>query len=130
MIIDSSVILCLALEEAEAPAFRTAMASTAVRRMSGGTWIELSAVVTRRKLITAEHLAGVVEPLALTIEPVTVNQARIGYDAYRRFGLGTQHPARLNFGDCFSYALAIALDEPLLFKGDDFGHTDVRRALD
>ena len=62
---------------------------------------------------------------SFVIEPVTASQARIAREAYRDFGMGSGHPAGLNFGDCFAYALARELDEPLLFKGDDFGHTDI-----
>jgi ribonuclease VapC len=61
--------------------------------------------------------------------PVTADQARIARDAYRDFGKGSGHPARLNVGDCFAYALARSRGEPLLFKGDDFGHTDITSAL-
>lgn len=60
---------------------------------------------------------------------VDEHQARIASDAHRRYGRGSASPAKLNHGDCFSYALAIARDEELLFKGDDFIHTDVRRAV-
>ena len=65
---------------------------------------------------------------AIAIEPETEEQARIGRDAYREFGKGSGHPAQLNFGDCFAYALARVTGEPLLFKGGDFGHTDVTPA--
>lgn len=65
---------------------------------------------------------------ASAIEPVSEEQARIGRDAYRDFGKGSGHPAQLNFGDCFAYALAKVTGEPLLFKGSDFGHTDVTLA--
>ncbi len=65
----------------------------------------------------------------MAIEPVTDTQARIARQAYSDFGKGSGHPAQLNFGDCFAYALAKAKREPLLFKGDDFPHTDVARAL-
>jgi len=61
--------------------------------------------------------------------PVTEAQARIAREAYRDFGRGSGHPARLNFGDCFAYALAKAMNEPLLFKGDDFTRTDITSAL-
>jgi ribonuclease VapC len=71
-----------------------------------------------------------ISALEISIEPVTTDQAAIAREAYRRFGKGTGHPARLNFGDCFAYALAKDLDEPLLFVGQDFVHTDVRRVLD
>ena len=63
----------------------------------------------------------------LIIEPVTAEQARVAREAYRDYGRGSGHSARLNFGDCFSYALAKVKNEPLLFKGDDFWQTDVRR---
>ena len=66
----------------------------------------------------------------IAIASVTPEQARIARMAYRDFGRGSGHPARLNFGDCFAYALAIERNEPLLYKGDDFRHTDVRSALD
>ena len=71
-----------------------------------------------------------IRDLEISIEPVTADQATIAREAYRRFGKGTGHPARLNFGDCFAYALAKDFDEPLLFIGQDFIHTDVRRVLD
>jgi ribonuclease VapC len=64
----------------------------------------------------------------MIIEPVTESQARIAREAYRDFGKGSSHPAKLNFGDCFAYALAKFTGEPLLFKGDDLGHTDIRAA--
>ena len=63
------------------------------------------------------------------IEPVTEDQARIAREAYRDFGKGSGHPAKLNFGDCFAYALAKAMGEALLFKGDDFPCTDIPSAL-
>jgi len=65
----------------------------------------------------------------ISVEPVTLEQARLAREAYRDFGKGSGHPAKLNFGDCFAYALAKATGEPLLFKGDDFIHTDISSAL-
>src|SRR5262249_21962334 len=64
----------------------------------------------------------------IIIEPVTEAQARVAREAYRDFGKASGHPAKLNFGDCFTYALAKVLGEPLLFKGDDFAHTDIKPA--
>jgi ribonuclease VapC len=64
--------------------------------------------------------------LRIQIEPVTASQSDIAFEAFRRYGMGTGHKAGLNFGDCFAYALAIERNAPLLFKGDDFLHTDVR----
>jgi ribonuclease VapC len=65
---------------------------------------------------------------SIKIEPVTEEQAYLALDAYDRFGKGTGHPAALNYGDCFSYALAKQTGEPLLFKGNDFAHTDLEAA--
>jgi ribonuclease VapC len=70
-----------------------------------------------------------IERFKVVIEPVTADQARIAREANRRFGRSSSHPAKLNFGDCFAYALAKDLDEPLLFIGQDFIQTDVRRVL-
>ncbi|WP_349595723.1 type II toxin-antitoxin system VapC family toxin [Azospirillum argentinense] len=70
-----------------------------------------------------------VDAAGLVIEPVTEEQARTARDAYRRFGRGSGHPAKLNYGDCFAYALSKATNEPLLFKGQDFPHTDILSAL-
>ena len=67
---------------------------------------------------------------SLTIEVVTTEQARIAREAYKDFGKGSGHPAQLNFGDCFAYALAKAMSEPILFKGQDFNHTDLTSALE
>lgn len=130
MIIDSSVIVAIALREAERPMFEERMADAPVGRISAGTWIELSAVAVRRRIMRPDWLAEVPDTHTIIIEPVTVEQAHIGQEAYRRYGIGSGHKARLNFGDCFSYALAKATGEPLLFKGDDFIHTDVLRAVD
>jgi uncharacterized protein with PIN domain len=68
------------------------------------------------------------DPAQITVEPVTEAQARIAREAYRDFGKGSGHPAKLNFGDCFAYALAKVTAEPLLFKGDDFARTDIEPA--
>lgn len=90
-----------------------------------------TAVAEFNKDLTAEA-SGFVELLAtigITIEPVTQQQALVAREAYRDYGQRSRHPARLNFGDCFAYALARDLAEPLLFNGDDFVHTDVRSAL-
>lgn len=81
--------------------------------------------MTRRNADLNDALQDLVEQSDLQIMPTDVQQARIGHDAYRRYGRGSGHPADLNFGDCFAYALSHATGAPLLFKGDDFIHTDV-----
>ena len=75
----------------------------------------------------ADEVDTLIRSSATAVIAVDEHQARVVRDAYRRFGRGSGHPARLNYGDCFSYALAVSRDEPLLFKGDNFAHTDVRR---
>jgi ribonuclease VapC len=79
---------------------------------------------------SATRFNELISDLGIIIEPVTAHQATVAREAHRRFGRGSGHPAKLNFGDCFAYALATELDEPLLFVGQDFMHTDVRRVLD
>ena len=82
-----------------------------------------------RDPIVSRRFDDLVSEAQLVIEPVTEVQARIAREAYRDFGRGSGHAARLNLGDCFSYALARATGEPLLFKGDHFAHTDIIPAL-
>ena len=98
--------------------------------MSGGTVLEL-AIVVQAKWGTRGSALKVLLLDRLRVEPVDVDaqQVRLAIDAYSRYGRGTGSPARLNFGDCFAYALAKARDLPLLFVGDDFVHTDLRQAL-
>ena len=127
MIVDSSAIMAIVLREPEHPIFLRLMANAPVRRLSAGTWIELAAVAVGGKLMATDWLDRALAEYELIIEPVTAEQALIGHAAYRRYGVGSGHRARLNFGDCFAYALAKATGEPLLFKGDDFTHTDTRK---
>lgn len=126
MIVDTSAIVAILAGEPEREEFLTLLTGTSRVLMSAGNWIELSAVVTRSmRKDHALKLDGLFEDLAISIVPVTVVQAEIGHRAYRKYGRGTDHPAYLNFGDCFAYALAKDTGEPLLFKGDDFSHTDI-----
>jgi ribonuclease VapC len=93
----------------------------------------LEAVIVADRLLEypgAATLDDLVEQLSIIIEPLTAHQAAIAREAYGRFGKGVGHPARLNFGDCFAYALAKDFDEPLPFVGQDFVHTDIRPVLD
>lgn len=97
--------------------------------MSVVNHIEAAVVIDRQQdPVLGRRFDALVDALHIEVEPVTVEQGVIARAAYRDFGKGSGHPARLNFGDCFAYALAIATDRPLLFKGDDFIHTDVRSA--
>ena len=81
-----------------------------------------------RDPIASRRFDDLIKEAQIIIEPVTEREARIARDAYRDFGKGSSHPAKLNFGDCFAYALAKFTGEPLLFKGDDFAHTDIKPA--
>ncbi len=126
MIVDSSALIAIIRNEPDGRYFELALESSSVNRISAGTWLETTIVVDRlgdpllsRRL---DELMGVAQ---LVIEPVTPTQARLARDAYRDFGRGAGHPAGLNFGDCFAYALARESGEPLLFKGDDFSRTDI-----
>jgi ribonuclease VapC len=130
MIIDTSALLAILRDEAEAPACAEAIEQAEVRRISAGNFLEAAIVVDEgRDPIASRRFDELIQVTNLIVEPVTVEQALIGRAAYRGFGRGTGHPAQLNFGDCFAYALAKAIDEPLLFKGNEFGYTDVRPAL-
>lgn len=129
MIVDSSAIIAMILGEPERDRINQLLSIEAPIRISAGNWIELAAVMTHRPGISLTDLHAVIARYAITIEPVTVDQAQIGHDAYRRYGIGSGHRAQLNFGDCFAYALAKVTGEALLFKGDDFIHTDVIAAI-
>lgn len=131
MIVDSSALVEIIRHQPAAEACARAIESAPMCRISAATYVEAAIVADRCRDPVIRHQFD--ELLRLTpvrIEPVTEAQARMARDAYRDFGKGGGHPARLNFGDCFSYALAKALNEPLLFVGNDFLHTDVRCVLD
>ena len=125
MVIDSSALLATLREEPERRKFNEAIEMADSRRMSAVTFVESSMVVESR--FGAEgvrDLDRLIERAEVEIVPVDVQQARTAREAFARFGKG-RHAAGLNFGDCFSYALARVLGEPLLFKGEDFGRTDL-----
>jgi ribonuclease VapC len=130
VIIDTSALIAILRAEPEAPVYARAIESARARRLSAASYVEVGAVIDRAGDAVASRRVD--ELLAVTdigIETVTADQARIAREAYRDFGKGSGHSAGLNFGDCFSYALAKARGEPLLFKGEGFGHTDIASAL-
>ena len=130
MIVDTSALVAVITLEPEASVFAAAMQDADMLRISAGSYVEAAVVLNRRRDPALEgKLEALLEEVGFVIEPVTVEQARIARQAYRDYGKGSGHPAQLNFGDCFSYALARDKREPILFKGDDFGHTDLRSAL-
>jgi ribonuclease VapC len=129
MVIDTSALIAILRNESDAPFFAQAIARAAVRRLSAANFVEAAAVIDgSRDPVASRRFDDLLREAQMRIEPVTEVQARIAREAYRDFGRGSGHPAKLNFGDCFAYALARDIGEPLLFKGDDFVHTDVTRA--
>lgn len=130
MIIDSSALIAILRNEPSAAVCAAAIECHEPRRISAATFIEIAAVIDRsRDPVASRRLDDLLETARISIEPVTERQARIAREAYRDFGKGSGHAARLNFGDCFSYALARDLGEPLLFVDDDFAHTDILGVL-
>lgn len=128
MIIDTSAVIAILRDEPEAPTFAHAIEAATERRISAVNFVESAAVIDgNRDAIASRRLDDLLREARVAIEPVTAEQARIAREAYRDFGKGSGHPAQLNLGDCFAYALAKATGEPLLFKGRDFGHTDIKR---
>ncbi len=126
MIIDTSAVVALLRAEPEAPAFAKAIERARSPRMSAAGYVEAAAVIDQaRDPVVSRALDELIDVAGIGIEPVTERQARLAREAYRDFGRGSGHAAGLNFGDCFSYALAKESNEPLLFKGDDFPQTDV-----
>jgi ribonuclease VapC len=131
VIVDSSALVAILLEEPELKTYAEAIAGASPARLSAANYVEVGVVVdTKRNPRLGRRVDDLIEGAGVLIEPVTGRQARIAREAYRDYGRGSGHPARLNFGDCFAYALARDMREPLLFKGDDFSHTDVESALD
>lgn len=129
MVLDTSAILAVLFGEAEADAFMRHLRHARRPILSAANWLELAIVIDGRKGSQwLPALDAFLEGLDVVTVPVSLSQARIARDAYRRFGKGN-HPAELNFGDCFAYALAKERDLPLLFKGDDFHLTDLRSAV-
>jgi ribonuclease VapC len=130
MIIDASAIIAILRNEPEARSCANAIASTTRRRVSAVNYVEAAVVIDgSRDLVASRRFDDLFREAQLVVEPVNESQARIAREAYRDFGKGSGHPAGLNFGDCFAYALAKATGEPILFKGDDFRHTDLSPAL-
>ena len=134
MIIDSSAVVAVAQDEATAPAVVAALRGARLRdvatRVSAATLVELGVVIDgRRNPALSRRVDDLLLDSAVEVVAFDAEQARVARQAYRDFGRGSGHPARLNLGDCFSYALASVRREPLLFVGDAFTHTDVRSVL-
>jgi ribonuclease VapC len=129
MIVDSSAIIAILKREPQWLSLAQKLDSSETSLISAANYLESSIVADGWKNpILSREFDELIERFNIKIEPVTVEQAKIARQAYRDYGKGSGHPANLNFGDCFSYALARAKRELMLFKGDDFGHTDIRPA--
>src|SRR3954447_21205847 len=129
MVIDTSAVVALILGEHDGEIYRDKLQRSADTRMSAANVFEAAMVVEARQGPEAgRDLQLLLESAEVKVEPVRPEHVQTAVAAWRRFGKG-RHPAGLNFGDCFAYALARALGEPLLFKGEDFGQTDVVAAL-
>ena len=129
IVIDSSAVIAIFRQEADAAHYAGLIANDDDPVISAANIVEASIVLRGLKKISADRaerwLAEFIETAGIRIEPVTPDQARIARSAHLRFGKGTGHGAALNYGDCFAYGLAKAMDAPLLCKGDDFPLTDI-----
>lgn len=128
MVIDSSALIAILFKEPERYSFQEHIRLAPSRLLGATSLVETSVVILARwhkEGISVLH--ELLADMRIEIVPFSADHARLAVDAFRRFGKG-RHPAGLNFGDCFSYALAKATGESLLFKGDDFSRTDIRRA--
>jgi ribonuclease VapC len=135
IVVDASAIVAILLDEPEAEEFMRMLLEAEETVISAATWFEAAMVWEGRQKNAAQSALfdELIDELGLAIVPLASEHARIAREAFRRYGKGRgrgqagKH-AKLNFGDCFSYALAKALDAPLLFKGGDFALTDVKQA--
>jgi ribonuclease VapC len=130
MILDTSALVAILRDEPDARRYADAIEFSETRRLSAASYVEAGAVIDgAHDPIASRRVDELIERGGIKIDPVTASQARLAREAYRDFGRGSGHPAGLNYGDCFAYALAKATGEPLLYKGNDFGHTDLVSAL-
>jgi ribonuclease VapC len=130
LIVDTSAFIAILRDEPDANHYVDALARATEPLISAATYLETAIVVdANRDPVLSGRLDDLLAVGRVQVEPVTKRHAQIARQAYRDFGRGSGHPAGLNFGDCFAYALSRATGQPLLYKGDDFAHTDVSSAL-
>ena len=128
MIVDTSALIAILRNEPGAQEFSRAMEAAKRIYLSAASYVEAGLVADgARDPVVSRGLDDLIRLAEIEIALVTVEQARLARAAYRDFGRGSGHPAKLNLGDCFSYALAKEAGDTLLFKGNDFSHTDVRK---
>jgi ribonuclease VapC len=131
VIVDTSAIIAILRAEDDAAVYAKAIAAAEARRLSATSYLECGIVLdSQRDPIITRGLDDLLQEAEFVVQPVSERQARLARQAYTDFGKGSGHPAGLNFGDCLSYALALDLREPLLWKGNGFGYTGVQSALE
>lgn len=128
IVVDTSALIAILRSEDGSVEFATMLGSAVRSYISTGTLLE-AGIVTARSGDEADRLNQLVQRTQLEVVPVSAAEAQAGVAAFKAYGRGSGHVARLNFGDCFAYALARTRGLPLLFKGDDFIHTDIEPAL-
>ncbi|WP_129656858.1 type II toxin-antitoxin system VapC family toxin [Rothia halotolerans] len=130
MIVDTSAVIAIIRDEGDREAYVQALLDDSSPKMASPTYLECCIVIQRLGDPVAERrLEELLQALGVEVVPFTLPDAETARRAYRDFGKGTGHPAQLNYGDCISYATAVNRREPLLWKGEDFGHTGVAAAL-
>jgi ribonuclease VapC len=127
MVVDTSALVAILLLEQDAATYADAIAGARSTVMSAASYVELTIVALSRGTRGRAELEATLTDALIEIVPMTIDQAHLAADAYETYGRG-RHPAALNFGDCFAYALAKSRNEPLLFKGGDFALTNILRA--
>jgi ribonuclease VapC len=131
VILDASAIIAILRQEPEAQEFADAMEQATALRVSAANYVEAAIVIDSEKdSIASRRLDEFLRRAAVEISPITAEQAVLAREAYRNFGRGSGHPAKLNFGDCFAYALAVATGDVLLSKGDEFRKAGLRLAVE
>lgn len=129
LVVDTSTLMALLFMKDDARRYAEALQAASALSVSAPTWVESMQVATaRRGQVGQDGLQELLDRLGVEIVAFDVGMARLAHEAWLRFGKG-RHPAGLNYGDCFAYALAMQLGAPLLFKGEDFARTDVASAL-
>ncbi|WP_366929757.1 type II toxin-antitoxin system VapC family toxin [uncultured Thiodictyon sp.] len=129
MVVDTSAVIAVLLEEADAPRYAVALSQATELRMAAPTWLETAMIATARcRGDGFRELSAFLNFVGIEVVPMDAALAQIAYDGWARFGKG-RHPASLNYGDCFAYALAKQRGEPLLYKGGDFTQTDIQPAI-
>jgi ribonuclease VapC len=130
VIVDSSALVAMLWREPEGEAFAKAISADRSPVVSAANYLEAGIVIDRDRIpALSAKLDAVITELAIEIVPVTAAQAKLARQAYRDFGKGSGHPAQLNFGDCFAYALAAETGDQLLYKGDDFAQAGLARVV-